>query len=333
MGVSHLAELLSRKKEFAAHRANLIFAAALHDIATPPFSHTSEHFLYDFFKNNHEAFAKDIILDSPELVRVITQFGGEVETVANLISGEARPLSDLINGTIDLDNSLRYGMSKGILLYPPYNPEQLVGGFGLTAGQLQLAVSQADLRSWENCRKEIYDHVYSQANLAPATMLYRAIELVYTDGELPSSFFFMTDDQAFDFLLHDRRARYVSQLMENLASWLFYPTFFSWESHHPNFSQQKLTSSWRARRLLASFICHEFGFEPQEVGVYCDRDKGYRQIHLPLVGDDGQIRDHQTAIPQKHMIKVFIHPKYEQDGDKIASFCSKILNESVRVGF
>ncbi|GEM_PF-1995437 len=69
--------------------------------------------------------------------------------------------------------------------------------FVLEKGQLFLtATAQEDLKGWEKTRQVVYDFVNGRANLAPGTMLLRALELAYLENELQPEFFLLTDDEA-----------------------------------------------------------------------------------------------------------------------------------------
>jgi HD superfamily phosphohydrolase len=99
-------------------KANLVVAALLHDIGTPPFAHTIEYVLEGF---DHEEEAVRLILENeswnhsvfegslPQLHKIIQEVGKkyeitvDLESVAQYINGDGK-FGFLINGSIDIDN-------------------------------------------------------------------------------------------------------------------------------------------------------------------------------------------------------------------------------------
>jgi HD superfamily phosphohydrolase len=99
-------------------KANLVVAALLHDIGTPPFAHTVEYVLEGF---DHEEEAVKLILENetwdhsifegslPQLHKIIKEVKNkfsvslDLESIAQYIKGEGK-YGFLINGSIDIDN-------------------------------------------------------------------------------------------------------------------------------------------------------------------------------------------------------------------------------------
>jgi HD superfamily phosphohydrolase len=99
-------------------KANLVVAALLHDIGTPPFAHTVEYVLDGF---DHEEEAVKLVLENetwnhsifegsfPQLHKVAKEVGKkfnisfDLESIAQYINGEGK-FGFLINGSIDIDN-------------------------------------------------------------------------------------------------------------------------------------------------------------------------------------------------------------------------------------
>jgi len=131
VGVAHLAKIAGRKSEFQDIGKDLYFAALCHDAGHPPFSHSCEYFLERVLGRNHEEMVNEI-LDGSELEKEITRQGGSIDTIIKLIQGRLPPYSDLLNGTIDidnLDNILRYALGIGLLKEPSFSPEKITKFF------------------------------------------------------------------------------------------------------------------------------------------------------------------------------------------------------------
>ncbi|MBI2263079.1 HD domain-containing protein, partial [Candidatus Berkelbacteria bacterium] len=198
LGVAHLARLLAERFEFQEIRFELFAAALAHDIGTPPFSHLSEQYLRWILDKNHEDYATDVI-EGSEFAKVIKDQGGDINLVLKLIQGKYPPVSDVINGSIDLDNldnTLRYGISMGLLRpweINLYSPEKIARGFVLREGQLCLEERiKTEIAGWAKCRQKVYDYVFSTQNLAPGTMISRAIEWARRESQIPPQHFLKT---------------------------------------------------------------------------------------------------------------------------------------------
>lgn len=112
-----------RKKLSLKQSAELILAALLHDVATPPFAHTAEHVLTDF---NHELETQRLLAASrrgdsspdlpvfasslPEFQRTCDRLRRRLrvavdpDEIARMVTGDGE-LGYLISGSLDLDNA------------------------------------------------------------------------------------------------------------------------------------------------------------------------------------------------------------------------------------
>jgi len=131
VGVAHLARLLGKKKSFQKMSQNLFLAALLHDVGSPPFSHVTEEFQQEVTGMNHEEFVKEILKEE-KLEKLVKKNKGDFKLIIKLIKGDYFPWSDLINGSIDLDNldnSLRWGLGAGVFKTKFYEPEEVLNAF------------------------------------------------------------------------------------------------------------------------------------------------------------------------------------------------------------
>lgn len=208
---------------------NLSFAALAHDMGTPPFSHASEYFQIKLQGTDHEQFVKDII-DGSEFEREVRRQGGDIDLILKLVTGEIKPFSDLINGSIDLDNldnTLRYAISMGLMTGRFYSPEALAAAF--TRNGEGLAFSQEavwHLQGWEQTRTETYKFVYGEGNLSTGMIIFRALDFAQRECELPREYFTMTDAEAFVYLSQNCNPE-TRLLMERANRWQGYPQVFN----------------------------------------------------------------------------------------------------------
>lgn len=318
VGVAHLARIVGQKPEFQQIVRDLYFAALAHDMATPPFSHASEYFLVKLFGKDHEMFIDDVFEDS-EFSKEVARQGGDIGRVAALIKGDYKPWSDLINGSIDLDNldnSPRYGLSMGLIQKIPYSPEELAKAYSVKNNQLVLLANQINgLESWEQTRKTIYEFIYSDANLSPGMMLSRALEFAYREGELTRGYFFMTDAEAFDYLLTKGNKR-TKTLIERVDRWDFYLKVFEFKSAEVSPEAAAYFSDSGNRDGLADEISEELGIPSEDVCVYLGKDKGFKKIHLPIAGDDGD-KEHESKNVLTYMAQAYLYPRWADKAEAV----------------
>lgn len=311
VGAGHLARIVGARRDFQDYSTNLYFAALSHDLGTPPFSHSSEYFLVKLFGKNHEVFAQDVLAGS-EFAKEVRRQGGNIDTIMNLIAGNKKPLSDLINGSLDidnLDNTLRYGLSMGILRTALYSPEKLAQSFSLDRGRLSLNCGDiSHLWGWGDTRGIVYKFVYGEANLSPGMMLFRALDFAERDGELGRDFFRMTDVEAFLYLSNKCNMR-TRTLMERADRWLLYPRAFNLSAAAFSEETVKFILHAENRGMVADEVGTLLGIEPENVCVYMGKDKGFRRVDLPVMvgGVEGEFfPSGQSAF----MVQVYVHPKH-----------------------
>lgn len=311
VGVAHLAKLVSDKPEFRDIAKDLYFSALAHDIGTPPFSHASEYFQVKLTGKNHEEFVEEIIGDS-EFAQEVKKQGGNIDRINSYIKGADKPLSDLINGSIDidnLDNSLRFGLSMGLFSELLYSPEELAQAYAVRDNKLVLREEHSnDIDKWEKTREIVYDFVYGDVNLSTGTMLFRAIDFAARVGEINRDYFLMTDNEAFNYLGFKCNSR-TGTLIERAYRWIFYPRVYNFRNTVVSEKLIKFVMDSDNRGKLADEISVNLKIPPEDVCVYMGRDKGYKRIHLPIVGRNGD-RQHQPRNQQAYMIQVYIHPKW-----------------------
>lgn len=313
VGVAHLARLLGKRREFQDQVTNLYLASLFHDAGSPPFSHASEYFLEELTGKDHEEYVATVV-GQPDVTQAIQASGGDSEMIIALIAGKLAPWSDLINGTIDLDNidnSLRWGLGWGIFQSKFYEPEELIRAYVLDDHQLALDVAYLpQIQKWELCRRLVYDVVYSDMNLAPGSMLFRALEFAFEAGELRKDFFQLTESQAL-YVLEHRCNPQTQQLIHDMRHWLFYKLAASVvQTDDVTETMKTFCLDWRQRQKIADIVANALGVDKAAVGVYAGRNKGFKKIHLPFVG--GKTRSqHEPLQKLSWRIKVYLHPKHQ----------------------
>jgi HD superfamily phosphohydrolase len=288
LGIAHLAHELCKREAFREYHDELIVAALLHDSASAPFSHTAEIFYEDMTGYTHEEAVIDII-DSPEIVKVLRKHGVSGERVLQLVLGNHPTLQSILAGGIDLDNldnSLRLARAFGAYADQPlpYNPLLLLRAFRLGSGGLSLSSSYlTQLTGWLECRQTLYDKVlYQDHKLAPASMLYRALETCYDQGLLKESFFRMGEGEAMLYLLHGASDS-AKELIDNALHWRHYQPL--WRNQGNDEYLKRLTNDWWLAKSLADGIAKNLKCKPHHIALTANRSRSHKPIHLPFTGE------------------------------------------------
>jgi len=328
VGVAHLAQILCLRPEFEHLTKNLIVAALFHDIGSPPFSHITERIMTDIAGKDHEEFAQHTIL-APQNAKAIKEFGADPELVFQFINGNYKPWSDLINGSIDLDNidnSLRWGSAIGIIPTNFYDPELLLNAYILKDQQLGLKSKfLGQIQKWELCRRLVYDVVYSDLNLTPETMLFRGLQFAFEAGELDEKFFSLTDSQAL-YTLEHRCNPLTQKLIRDMRSWHFYLSAGEIsETGEASEIIQTFCTNWHERQKIADIISDSLSIPRECVTIYAGKDKGFKKIHLPFIGNHVQT-EHEPIQKLYWRIRVYLHPDYANFKDQTEELLREITS-------
>lgn len=328
VGVSHLVRELSKIANLDHLGENLYIAGLYHDAGSPPFSHASELFLEDMTGKNHEEFVENI-LNEDDSKKAIKAMDGDIEIIYHLITGNLQPWSDLINGTIDLDNidnSLRWGMGIGIFQNKFYEPEEIIKAYII--GDDYIGIRQdhyADIQKWELCRRLVYDVVYSDLNQAPGSVLFRALEFAYKEGDLDLSFFSLTESQAL-YVLENRCNPRTKKLMFDLRNWNFFHR--AGEITQINNASTKLKgfcTNWKQRQKVADIVASNLKIAKEDVAIQAGMDKGFKKIHLPFFKDGKQVEEHQPIQKKSWRMIVYIDPKHKNRSKEVQEILESVV--------
>ena len=330
VGVSHLASCLTKIIDLDHLSPNLYLAGLFHDAGSPPFSHSTELLLEDMTGKNHEEFVEHVLRDS-DSTKAIKTYGGDPDIIYHLVTGNMQPWSDLINGSIDLDNidnSLRWGMGIGIFQNKFYEPEEVIRSFVLHNDSIGInADYMANIQKWELCRRLVYDVVYSDLNLAPGSVLFRALEFAYRTGDLTIDFFSLNESQAL-YTLENRCNAKTQKLMQHLRRWRFYQRVG--EVTQVNQASEKMLAfcgDWQQRQKVADVVADALGIAHEDVTVYAGRDRGFKKIHLPILHHDNQVEDHQPIQRQTWRLHVYVDPIHTGINDAVGEVLDCIFKD------
>lgn len=298
IGVWHLAKRLCQVHvEFRHLDPDLPLAGLLHDAANPPFSHTGDWFMYEAIGHHGETHLKKVLLDSP-LVQVLEKLGANPERICELVAGRLKPWSDLLNGTLDLDNldNLRRFADAMGLDNVNYHPYRVVDAFRLSLDRTAIALdalAENEVWAWQRARKIVYAAVYAEPHLSLAMMLHRALELAHVNGELAPSFWHLTDRAAFEYI--ENCSAGTRTLAHSVRGLQPYHLAARWDGTAKPFEGD--WNIWRVRKAVADELAETAGVKPWEAAAYVGVGNDVKRITLPFRDHGALSADTDDALP------------------------------------
>lgn len=290
LGVAHLAELVvNNNPELERDRRELVVAALLHDAGNPPCSHLFEVLLEDLTGHRGESHLS-VLMQGSVTEQVLRQLGIRVDFVLKLVAGNLKPLSDVLAGSLDIDNAdnvARYKQYVGASK-PQYGPEDFARllrygkeGWYLASGGEHL------VPKWRSDRNIVYTLVNAPERSVARRMIFRAAELAYEEGLLSKEFFRLTDGQAIE-LLTTCSIVGVSYLANAAVAWEWYEEIFNYTAHEKIPSHlERLAKNWKEKRDLANTIAEACKLQPHQVCLSMGWGRHDRQVTLPIQTENG----------------------------------------------
>lgn len=307
VGVMRLAMAVCERKEFRHLKELLLLSSLLHDAGNSPFSHLSEYFQKETFGKDGESFL-EIVLEGSETENLLKRRGIDTKLIVDFVTGNAKPFSDILNGSIDidnLDNVARYGKSIG-LFDNPYDIISIARAFGFDGDKIILENKiSPEIEKWKKTRKRVYNLIYSEPHLTSAMMVYRAVEIAFTDGDINKDFFFLNDSKAIDFLASGRNKK-TGYLMEKSLRWQWYDYVFGLATTKPSDKLKEYSGNWKGRKIFADALAAKLKIPDEKVCVYIGKGKEVRDIHLSFA--DASIPSNPQKEKPIYRVKVYIDP-------------------------
>jgi HD superfamily phosphohydrolase len=311
MGVAFLTWLMLRKNPILAEHSDLFLASALmHDWGLPCLSHLPECFLEKLTGMNGESFLEYILERSYDAITVLKEFDVDYRDVIKIVTGNFGPLGIVLKGSMDMDNLdiLRYALAVSLRGRKP-NVIEIAASFRFNGEEWTLLDRCfKSVKRWQVTRNAVYSKVYEQPHLSPAMMIFRAIDLAYSKGQIDIGFFLMNDEEAITYLAgcNDK----TSTLVQRAIYWNWYDEIFSVESPYATSVIGDLARDGGNRGEIANLICKELGLEPEDICVYVGKGKEKRRVTIPFVSASGNdiFFDNSDDEPV-YRFKVFANPE------------------------
>ncbi|OGF71015.1 hypothetical protein A3C73_04335 [Candidatus Giovannonibacteria bacterium RIFCSPHIGHO2_02_FULL_44_11] len=327
LGVAYLATKVSEKNPQISDYAVLLRASALlHDAGNPPFSHLSEYFLKEMTGMDGESFLAEI-LDGGEVEKILANNGLTVSQVVKFVTGDDKPLSTVLNGSMDidnLDNVARYAHCSG-LRGVKYNGAKIASSFIFADGQWLLKnESRGEVKKWQDTRGRVYGEIYNKRYFSAAMMLHRAVELAFFAGDLTEDFFFL-DDMTAVYCLAITCNPDTKSLVHRLKLWDWYDEVFSLETSEPSDEIRRYTENWKTRAPAADFLAETLGMKKGQVCFYAGKGKDKRTVDVPFISGK-PAPDNPAEDKPIHRIKVYIAPECA----RLAGEVRKLMSQKIQ---
>lgn len=302
------AHMLSEREQ-----ALLLVSALLHDTGNPPFSHLSEPFLWDVHKKNGESFLENI-LDGSETEKILKEYDISVKQVLAMIMGQDKPFSDILHGSMDidnLDNIPRFLNALNIDRVSHF--EHIASAFRLLDNVWCLPASMMQgAYLWQKKRLHTYQQVYSTLYANIMTMLSRAVELAFVNGCIRDrdDFYFLNDTQALEYL-KKHGGEDTNFLLDCLFRWEWYFEILAYEWANSSAPVTHRMFSWRYRYYLASAISVSTGIPEEKICIFLEKGKEARDVAIPFVAGGGSFVNYKNldTVPLTRL-RVYVHEDF-----------------------
>lgn len=309
-------------------RMKFLVSSLLHDAGNPCFHHLAEGFLKMRNGHNGESFLRVLLGKDPELCAILKSLGVSVESLLNMVTGAERPFSEILHGSMDvdnLDNVVRYWCRMGGT-HPPFPPLAIANNLQWVEGRWAIRRSAVPYaQCWQNMRRSLYrNFIYGEPHLASVIMLFRAVALAYYAGDIPDEFYFLDDVSAADFLV--ARNKESARLIQMAARRIRY-TLALEQEEPPGGAMERLCKMPDSRNFIADAVSKDLRCRPADVATYIGKGRDYRPITLPVLEENEEL----TSFPNGentscYRIKIYLHPDISRSkADKLPLLVKSLL--------
>ncbi len=328
LGVAHLLDIITTKNpNLKEHKREVITAGLLHDAGNPPCSHLFEDLLEAQSGHRGESHLEEMMVGSGTK-QVLNDMGIDSSLIIKLVTGQQKPLSDGVSGSMDsdnLDNIARY--KKDILgKDSAYKPEIVAAGLRFeeegwygTQELIQHTVA------WRNDRKIVYEWIYGPEHTVTLKMIYRAAEIAFTKNLLPQDFFKLTDEQSVEFLSRcgDPDAEHI---INSAIKWRWYkPAVIYTSDKAPNTKLLNTATNWKSKKQLADHLAQELKLKMGELCIHIGMGRDDRQVTLPIKKNDVEIWRDQIPAQNFFRFSVWTDPDINMDQNTTKKKINKIV--------
>lgn len=300
----------------------LPIACAMHDLGSPPFSHLSERFLKLDFGKNGETFLADMLARDSEAFSILYEHG-LVEAVLLLVTGQGKPESDILHGSLDLDNidnvfRHNYHCTSMGADTQPFDPILLADSFRFVDNQwclLERAVT--DIRLWQLARYAVYRQIYdNDTHFALIRMISRAIEIAYQREHIQKDFYYLNDDQAMQYLFETNPES--RKLIDRTLRLDVYTKVVN-EIVVPNEKTLSYVKNKLAVIELTDRLCERFNIPRSDMACSISKGNEGRAVTVPIIDNNDNRLDeyHFGSTEPEYRIALYIHDSQLEKKDRV----------------
>ncbi|MDF2461743.1 MAG: hypothetical protein K0S68_1146 [Candidatus Saccharibacteria bacterium] len=322
VGVYWLTVILTRLKELREFRDLLTAASFAHDLASPPFTHTTEPVMREVLGLDHEEALSLPYYRSSEFAEVIAQHGLDYEEVIEIAQGrhDNRLVGEALVGPLDLDTldgTCRYSlMWQPAQLGLPYDPKFIVFYYEPRAGRWlipdqedELEIPPQHLHRFISCRRDVFARIHGSRIAAPESLIGRALYFAAMKSELDEGFFRLTDEQAVEHLRRcNRRSKW---LIDQAALGERFDDAVGMDFPTPTPELAAVLAQPLGTQLLADQVASEVGLPLAAVTIQAGRSKQVKDLSgIPVLTEDGS----PARLPkpdQSWYVRAFIAQRYQ----------------------
>ena len=251
LGVTHLADRMSRQLNFDSDKREIIrLGALLHDVGHGPFSHLFETVLSGLGSNiKHEEISKMIIAHDPEISEILGNRSRQIiqllshETIDEWSEQDSSLASDIVSGALDADklDYLRRDSYHIGAAYGQFDLERIIHTLTYTPdADRRLCIQDKGRYAIESYRlgrylmhAQVYKH---HARLVADQMFCRAMELAVNTEEIIDNtklqintksedsvkefleFYTSLDDKSiYDMIIHSKPSSRSTEILQNIS--------------------------------------------------------------------------------------------------------------------
>lgn len=331
VGVCHLMNQVLKSNSLKSYEPLLLVSALLHDAGNPALSHLSEPFLKKFNGKNGESFLEDTILKFAN-TRFFDSLGITSEQVIKIVTGNNKQLSDVLHGSMDVDNLDNVGRywHKASGGEKRFNAEYVARSYhfepimGLEGMWLLISECEEETKKWQDTRKDVYAKIYGEPNLNAAVMIYRAVYLAQELGEINEEFFHLSDTEAIYYLLDCNL--WTAHLARRMVKNEWYPMVYSLETTEPSDSLVRCIKLDGFRNAVANYICEQLKIPNGMVSAYAAKGNDVRSIHIPFIHSNGQVSLDVSDSKTIYRFKIYIDLEYKDKATEVKFWANYLIS-------
>lgn len=326
MGVLWLAKLVVEQNGLDEQTAKLLLVSALlHDVGNAALSHLSEPFLIKLTGMDGESFLAERLVGT-QTEAILKHEGFTLYEVVNFVTGNAKPMSVVLHGSMDIDNIDNVGRywfsaSNGERLF---DAKLIAGSFRFYNRMWYLLdTCIQETKKWQKAREAVYALIYGNPHLNIVMMIRRALDLAFRKGELKKDFFHLSDGEAIDYLLGCNSDS--AKLVQKVIGQERFTEVFCLETTSPSQKLRKMTADNSQWGRLADSVCLSFGLPDWAVCAYIGKGKDKRKVDLLFIDQDVTKHLDQENCDPLYRIKVYVDREFESSLPEIQNFVRRLV--------